>query len=142
MIELFDWYNNHGQQRGPGFLVQAVRNPNSIAFPSGFESSEQAAQRRAAENSRIKRKRVLLDVSDAEQQQNDNRIQTQFQTFWDGLSPTEQVEFEDKAIELADATKRLGYYRYQGREGKLFQQYRNILLRDHFARSAQSAGTR
>jgi len=142
MIELFDWYNSHGQPRGAGFLVQAIREPDAIVLPKGFESSEQAARRRAAENSRIKRKRVLLDVSDAEQQQNDNRLQTQFQTFWDGLSPAEQVEFEDKAIELADATKRLGYYRYQGREGKLFQQYRNIILRDHYARSAQSAGTR
>ena len=135
MIELFDWYNNHRQPRGPGFLVQAIRNPNRIAFPTGFESSEQAAQRRTAQNSRNERKRALLDIVDAEQQQGDDRLQRQFQAFWDGLSPAAQVEFEDKAIESADSTKRLGYYRYQGREGKLFQQYRNILLRDHFTRS-------
>ncbi|GAA4470017.1 replication initiator protein A [Novipirellula rosea] len=132
MIEMFDWYNNHGQPRGPGFLVQAIRNPNSIVFPRGFESSEQAAQRRTAQTSRVTRKRILLDASNAEQQQTVDRLQTQFQVFWDGLSPAEQIEFEDKAIELADSTKRLGYYRYQGREGKLFQQYRNIVLRDHY----------
>ncbi len=132
MIEMFDWYNSHGQPRGPGFLVQAIRNPNSIVFPRGFESSEQAAQRRTAQTSRVTRKRILLDASNAEQQQTVDRLQTQFQAFWDGLSPAEQIEFEDKAIELADSTKRLGYYRYQGREGKLFQQYRNIVLRDHY----------
>lgn len=142
MIELFDWYNNHGQPRGAGFLVQAIRNPNEISFPRGFESSEQIIQRRTAQNSRNERKRVVLEAASSEQQQIEDRLQEQFQAFWDGLSPAEQVEFEDKAIELADATKRLGYYRYQGREGKLFQQYRNILLRDHYARSAQSAGTR
>ncbi len=135
MIELFDWYNNHGQPRGPGFLVQAVRNPNSITFPSGFESSEQATQRRTVQNSRIERKRALLDTFNAEQQQSEDRLQTQFQAFWDRLSPADQVEFEDKAIEQADPTKRHGYYRYQGREGKLFQQYRNIVLRDHYART-------
>ena len=40
MIELFDWCNEHGQPRGAGFLVQAIRNPQDIVLPRGFESSK------------------------------------------------------------------------------------------------------
>jgi|GEM_PF-6855867 len=34
-------YNSRGQTGGPGFLVQALRKPDTIAFPPGFESSIQ-----------------------------------------------------------------------------------------------------
>ncbi len=134
MVELFDWYNSHGQPRGAGFLVHAIREPSGIVFPKGFETSEHAMQRRTAQESRINAKREFSPTINAEQRQKEERLQSQFQTFWDGLSPAAQVEFEAAAIDGADATKRAGYVRYQGREGKLFGQYRTIVLRDHYVR--------
>ncbi len=53
MIELYDWYNDKGQARGPGFLVNAIKNPTSIAFPKGFQSSEAKAKQKTAEKNRI-----------------------------------------------------------------------------------------
>lgn len=142
MLELFDWYNSHGQPRGAGFLVQAIREPSSIVLPKDFESSEQAARRRAAQDSRNNPKRDFLPGINAEQRQKEERLQSQFQAFWDGLSPDDRVAFERIAVNEADTTKRTGYLRYQGREEKLFEQYRTIVLRDHFARTANSTETR
>ncbi len=69
MLELYDWYNNKGQSRGPGFLIQSIRNPAAITFPPGFMSSaskQAAAQRQKAtkaadEQLRTKRERQAAE---------------------------------------------------------------------------------
>ena len=68
MLELYDCYNSRGHPRGPGFLVQAVRKPDTIAFPPGFESSVQRqnrqqakeAQKQAQQRARTKRERHAI----------------------------------------------------------------------------------
>ena len=135
MVELFDWYNKLGQSRGAGFLVQAIRNPNEIAFPRGFESSQQIAKRRAAQNSRIKRKREFQIQREASEHQMDSRRHEAFTAFWSGLSPVTQMQFEEEALSQAEPTKRLGYSRAQADGGKLFEHYRTIILRDHYERT-------
>lgn len=58
-----------------------------------------------------------------------------FANYWQSLSLVEQNEFEDAAVDRAEPTKRMGYYRHQDREGPLFEEYRQVILRDHFERS-------
>ncbi len=140
MIELFDWYNARGQSRGPGFLVQSIKNPKSIEFPPGFESIHQIQKRQAATNLRMsdlkkqatKRERLAID--------HEALRQAAFQAYWQSLSPVDQLSFEDTAVDQADHTKRTGYYRYQGREDKVFEQYRQVILRDHFERTHDRDG--
>lgn len=80
MLELDDWYNNRGQPRGPGFLVQSIRNPTAIALPPSFESfvqrqeSQQAreTQKRAEANVSIQRERIL-GIPDSERLRHSGR---------------------------------------------------------------------
>ncbi|MDZ4851411.1 MAG: hypothetical protein SGI77_19145 [Pirellulaceae bacterium] len=140
MIELFDWYNARGQSRGPGFLVQSIKNPKAIEFPPGFESSHQIQKRQAATNLRTneqhkqasKRERLAID--------HEALRQSAFIAYWQSLSPVDQLIFEEAAVDQSDHTKRTGYYRYQGREDKVFKQYRQVILRDHFERTHDRDG--
>jgi len=132
MIELFDWYNQRGQPRGVGFLVQSIKNPQSIELPKGFESSAQIQLRRNAESNR---ERIQRKCSTQRERVVEAQVQSRFEAFnafWKSLSLIEQADFENIAVDRADATKRHGYYRNQGREDPLFEQYRQVILRDHF----------
>ena len=134
MIELYDWYNSHGQARGAGFLVQSIRNPAGVAFPKGFESSIQRqarqqsreAQKLAESNVRTKREREAV--------RQELSRQRAFTAFWERMSPSEQDTFETEALEHADALKRDQYLEHLGKGGKIFELYRLIVLRDHFER--------
>ena len=134
MLELYDWYNNRGQSRGPGFLVKAIRNPAGIALPTGFESSLQRqerqqakeAQKQAEANVRTKRERLAL--------RKQNSRQRAFTAFWEALSPSEQDTFETEALENADMMKRRLYLEASGKRGKAFEIYRQMILIDQFER--------
>ncbi len=52
MLELFDWYRTNGRERGPGFLVDSIKNPHKYRMPPGFVSSQQRTERKQASNSR------------------------------------------------------------------------------------------
>ncbi len=121
--------------RGAGFLVQSIKKPQSIELPKGFEGSAQIQLRRDAESNRerIQRKRSTQRerVAGAQVQ---SRFRA-FNVFWKSLSVIEQADFVNSALDRADATKRHGYYGNQGREDPLFEQYRQVILRDHFERS-------
>ncbi|MDZ4852073.1 MAG: replication initiator protein A [Pirellulaceae bacterium] len=140
MIELFDWYNARGQSRGPGFLVQSIKNPKAIEFPPGFESSHQIHKRRTANDQRTsehhkqasQRERIAVE-------QEASRLSA-FHAYWQSLSSVGQLSFEEAAVDQTDHTKRTGYYRYQGREDKLFEPYRQVILRDHFERTHDRDG--
>jgi hypothetical protein len=139
MIELFDWYNSHGQPRGPGFLVGAIKNPSSIVFPKGFESSDTVVAKKAAEKNRIASERELRTKREREAARKDNTRQEAFLAFWRSLTPAKQSDFERDALDSADPTKRSGYLRAMGkRTGPTFEHYRMVILRDHFERTAQS----
>ena len=49
MLELHDWHNARGQERGPGFIVAGIRSKEPYSLPKGFRPSHQTA-----ENSRIR----------------------------------------------------------------------------------------
>ena len=132
MLELFDWYNNRGQPRGPGFLVQSIRNPSAIALPPGFESSIQRQTRQQAKetqklaenNVRTKRERLAL--------RKQNSRQRAFIAFWEAMSPSEQDAFETEALDNANMMKKRLYLEASGKGGKAFEIYRQMILMDQF----------
>lgn len=135
MIELFDWYNQRGQSRGPGFLVGAIKNPKSIVLPKGFESSASIAAKKAAEKNRVSYEREFRTQREREHAQRQQARQAAFLAFWQNLSPDEQEQFEREALNAAEPTKRAGYLRAMGKgSNPVFEQYRSIILRDHFER--------
>jgi len=135
MLELYDWYNSRGQPRGPGFLIQSIRNPSAIVLPPGFESSIQRqqrlqvkeAQKQAEANVRTKRERLAL--------RKQNSRQRAFMAFWDAMSPSEQDTFETEALENAGTMKKRLYLEASGKGGKAFEVYRQMVLMDQFART-------
>ncbi len=135
MLELYDWYNNRGQPRGPGFLVQSIRNPSAIALPPGFESSVQQHQRQQAKEAqkqaeadvRTKRERLAL--------RKQNSRQRAFIAFWEAMSPSEQDAFETEALENTNVMKKRLYLEASGKGGKAFEVYRQMILLDQFERS-------
>ncbi len=137
MLDLFDWYNQRGQQRHAGFLVMAIRSPESITMPRGFESSVATATKRAKQASLQAEKQAALSRRERESHQREQRRVDAFHAYWAGLSPEQQDAFETEAINAAEPVKRKGYYQYQGRNEQLFEQYRTLLLRDHFERIHQ-----
>lgn len=142
MIELFDWYNERGQERGAGFLVGAIKNPAKISFPNGFESSESRQAKKLAEKSRIVAERELRTKRERDAAARENSRQEAFLAFWNGLPSVEQENYERQALELADPTKRTGYLRAMGKgTNPVFEQYRMIILRDHFERTQAAKAT-
>ena len=139
MVELYDWYNSRGQPRGPGFLVQALKKPETIAFPPGFDSSVQRQQRQQAKeaqklaenNVRTKREREAAKREDSRRQA--------FMAFWEAMSPAEQDTFETEALEAADPMKKRLYLQAIGKGGKAFEVYRQMILMDQFERMYQIA---
>jgi hypothetical protein len=141
MIELHDWYNSRGQNRGPGFLVHAIRNPQSIGRPHGFASSHEAAARRESEATRKRIERHRARQRDAKLREAEEARDRPFVDYWSRLSEDEQQAFAAEAVRQADATKRDGYYRSMGRNDALFEQYRKVILRDHFERTHAANAT-
>ncbi len=139
MIELYDWYNAHGQERGPGFLVQAIRNPATVARPRGFASTADKEAHQAAEISRKRAERDLLRRRDAQRAAAETERQKPFLDFWEALPAAEREAFESEAVRLADAFKKDGYFRSLGADDTVFEQYRQAILRDHFARKSRLA---
>lgn len=135
MIELFDWYNSRRQPRGAGFLVNAIKNPQSIVFPNGFQSTAQVAESKPARKLPQATGAEFLTRRERQHLQVEESRQRAFQAFWCGLSPQQQIEFENSAVDSAPSTKRAGYYRAQGEQGRIFEQYRTLILRDHYERT-------
>ncbi|MFM9963578.1 MAG: replication initiator protein A [Planctomycetaceae bacterium] len=142
MMELFDWYNARQQTKGPGFLVDSIRNAAKYQLPKGFESSAQRDARQQASNSRKRASRDIQQQRDARWQQEENARLEPFTAFWNGLAKTEQTEFEEAALKLTQPMKRDGYLRLREIGGLVFEQYRKVILRDHFERTLQSQSNR
>jgi hypothetical protein len=134
MAELFDWYQAQGQVKGPGFLVDSIRNYEEYRFPQGFEPSVQRQMRERAINSRKRASQELfLQKEEVDRQKLNERLEP-FTAFWQGLTESARLDFENEAIAAADSMKRQGYFRNQKAGGDLFEQYRRLILLNHFER--------
>lgn len=83
----------------------------------------------------IRRRTDTLNAPDATNSP-PSPVERAFQTFWSSLTHGEQAAFEEEAIQRANTTKREGYRRLQRVGGARFEQYRQIVLLDHFARTS------
>lgn len=135
MIELFDWYNDKGQTRGPGFLVNAIKHPANIALPKGFQSSEDKGKQNAAQKNRIALKREFTTRREREAAEKDIARSEAFNAFWQSLGPDRQTAFEREALDAAEPIKRRLYLDHSGKGGKAFELYRRIILQGHFQRT-------
>ena len=132
MSELFDWYNGRGQLRGPGFLVQAIRNPLEVMAPKGFEFSLDVKARHKAADLREQTVRKSQKKREQDEAAAETARLEPFWTFWRAMKTSEQELFEQQALKRADRLKRQGYYRAMGVDEQVFEQYRQLILRDHF----------
>lgn len=94
------------------------------------------------EPGRDSQRRVKSKVSAARRQQEVNARLEPFTAFWNGLAKTEQTEFEAAALKLTQPMKRDGYLRLLEIGGLVFEQYRRVILRDHFERTLRSQSNR
>ncbi len=131
MVALHDWYRDHGQAKGPGFLVAGIKSAEEYVLPEAFRGSD----RNAVANSRKRPERELRRRVRVERQE---VVSTQdvepFSAFWRALGVESRAAFEDAALASADPMKRDGYRRAKVGGGTLFEQYRRVILRDHFER--------
>jgi plasmid replication initiation protein len=132
MIELYDWHVGRGESRSPGFLVAGIRSADGFTPPTGFQTSAERRRREAARNSRIAAERELREQRETKSAEQEQARQQAYMSFWDGLSETEQAAFETAAFQSTHTTLRDGYRRSKG--GPLQDQYRLVILREHFER--------
>jgi len=132
MLELYDWYNSRGQPRGPGFLVQALRKPDTIAFPPGFESSIKRQQRQQAKEAQKQAQQRASTKRERRAIQKQNSRQRGFMALWEAMSPSDQDAFETEALEAAAPMKKHLYLQSSSKGGKAFKVYRRMILLDQF----------
>lgn len=141
MIELFDWHNARGEERGPGFLVAGIRSAEPYALPRGFrtkaEAKRQEAEARAKKQKQAERDRRRQVKAAAQAKAAD----APFQEFWRGLAAEEQEAFTAEALRRTDKTKRDGYLRLKDVGGVVFEQYCELIRREHFARQSVTPAT-
>jgi hypothetical protein len=134
-VEVFDWYTRSGRPRGPGFLVDFIRRPDEYPLPPGFESSADRRERKRAADSRNAASREMDRLAEAKERANRDARWRAFTAVWGRLPDAEKVAFEGAALAAATATKRDGYHRLRPVGGPVFEQYRRIVLLDHFDRT-------
>jgi hypothetical protein len=135
MIELFDWYAGKKQERGAGFLVDSIRNPAKYRFPPGFESSARRAERKATQQCLA---RVQEQTRVAREQRRAAAETTRlepFLDFWSTLDEMSRADFEIRALTAAKPLWREGYDRRRESGDAVFEQYRQLILRDYFERT-------
>lgn len=134
MVELYDWYNSRGKERGPGFLVAGIKSAQPFVAPKGFESKEQRSTRERLANSRKRAEREIQKQREAKLRRQETAKQGAFLEFWESMGPDAQAAFESDALAQSEPTKRAGFERAKQGGGPVFEQYRDVILRDHFSR--------
>lgn len=136
MLQLFDWYRDHGQAKGPGFLVAGIKSKEDYVPPVGFAGTKHGSEANSRKRpERELRKRVRVERQEGQP----STIVDPFSAFWAALGEGAQRAFENAAIAAADPMKRDGYGRAQAGGGVLLEQYRRVILRDHFQRLGQAS---
>jgi hypothetical protein len=132
MIELFDWYDSKGERKGPGFLVDSIRNPSKYRLPRELRSHESPNGAKRPE--RITRQRSKMQPPPTQVKsatETDSSLKA-FDEFWQRLGPDRREEFEAAAVMAAGTMKRECYLRTKTCGGPAFEEYRQLVLRDHF----------
>lgn len=138
MTALFDWYAARGEPKGPGFLVDSIRNPQKYRVPPELRTSARSIARRPEHVVRQATSQATATVTEPNLPDDGRR----FNEFWKRLGPDRRREFETAALAAAPAVKREGYLRTRAGGGPAFDEYRQLILRDHFARTRKPTSAR
>ena len=139
MLALFEHYRATGKRRDAGFLVNCVRDPGSVRFPPNFMEPKPAIApdgRRADARDQSGGKRL---VTPSRERREPNTLHAAFESFWESLPEAEREAFESAALAECDAFLRDGLRRTRETGGPAFDQYRKLLLTQHFDRTRSAA---
>lgn len=134
-IKLFDAHAAEGRPRGPGFLVDAVRNPEKYQPEAKLAAARPAATRGAPLGEQNGSRRVEIHPAEAKADSEDKIRWRTFMEFWRKLDKPTRVGFEAQAVAAAPSTKADGYQRLRAVGGPAFNHYRRVVLRDHYERN-------
>ena len=137
MLALFAHYQATGKRREAGFLVNCVRDPASVRFPPNFvEPKPAAAEPRADARGPARGERPTAPPRGRKKPKAPHAA---FESFWEPLSDAEREIFESAALAECDAFLRDGLRRTRETGGPAFDQYRKLLLTQHFDRTRSAA---
>lgn len=131
MVELFDWYRDRKQEKGPGFLVDSIRHPQKYRRPRELVSPSGATVPRVSQPRTPCRQVRRAKPRSARPAQTESWRQG-FESHWQALTVDERLAFEAAAVAVAATVKRDGYERLQAAGGQAFDDYRDVILRDYF----------
>ena len=129
MLQLHDWHNARGQQRGPGFIVAGIRSTEPYSLPKGFRSSQQTA--RNSRNRPVREKPKQARRKAVRQQRSELKP---FLAFWGQLDAQAQAEFEASPGSGRSHQAALGI-KTPGTERDTAEYFRLAILNDHFRRT-------
>lgn len=132
MIELFDWYVSKGERKGPGFLVDSIRNPAKYRLPRELRSHESPNGAKRPERITRRRSTMLSAQTPIKSTTDADSPAKAFDEFWKRLGPDRREEFEAAAVTATGPVKREGYLRTKTFGGPAFEKYRQLVLHDHF----------
>jgi hypothetical protein len=132
MIRLFDWYNQNRQKRGPGFLINSIKNPDKIKLPDNFVMPGQSSQRQTTVESRNSPTRLIQKRRDEQAAQVYRNERRAFLAFWDSLSDDKKIAFEQQSYQQASPTTRDGLKRAGKMSNELAEHYRMKMLMDYY----------
>ena len=139
MLALFEHYRQTGKRREAGFLVNCVRDPGSVRFPPNFLEPKPAT---APDGRRTDAREPSADArstTPSRAQKKPKAPHAAFDGFWASLSEAERGAFESAALAECDAFLRDGLRRTRETGGPAFDQYRKLLLTQHYDRTRASA---
>ena len=132
MIALFDWYDSRGERKGPGFLVDSIRNPAKYRLPREFRAQESPNAAKRPERVTRQRPKMQPPSTQSKSAPDADSPVKAFDEFWKRLGPDRREEFEAAAVTAAGLMKRECYLRTRTLGGPAFEEYRQLVLRDHF----------
>ena len=122
------------------FLSRNLKGGSPSWQPKGFESKEQRANARSGWlNSRKRTEREIQKQREANLRRQEMVKQGAFLEFWESMGPDVQAAFERDAIVQSEPTKRAGFERAKQGGGPVFEQYRDVILRDHLPKQKNQA---
>src|SRR5690606_110449 len=93
MIELFDWHNAKGEERGAGFLVAGIRSAEPYALPRGFRTKADQAREQADAKAARRREAERKKLREAQQTAKARAAEEPFHEYWKELSEVERSAF-------------------------------------------------
>ena len=138
MLALFEHYRRAGKRRDAGFLVNCVREPAGVRFPSNFvepKPSDARPSPDARSKSRVRPLRDSLGGPGAKAPPAKIVARRAFSAFWDELDGLERAAFEREAAAACGPLLRDGLERTRPGGGAAFEAYRKLVLREHYQRT-------